>query len=82
MSVGVCEVVKDRLWKYPQGPESWRQWRASLEPALYVDCKEDLVRDWLDAKIFLDNSGPQGSQKVVFLVLGVLEGFLTAQSKV
>ena len=66
----------------PRAQRAGRQRRASREPDLYVECKEDLVRDWLDAKIFLGNSGPQDSQKVVFLVLGVLEGFLTAQSKV
>lgn len=32
-----------------------------------------LVRDNVTAKIFLDNSGPQNAQKVVFLTTGGLE---------
>lgn len=43
---------------------------------LCAECKDrwmSLVRDNVNAKIFLDNSGPQNAQKVVFLVTGVLE---------
>lgn len=43
---------------------------------LCAECKDwwmSLVRDNVNAKIVLDNSGPQNAQKVVFLVIGVLE---------
>ena len=50
-----------------------RQWRASLDLDIYSECKEHLVRDEVDAEIFLDNSGHHDTQKVAFLDLGILK---------